>query len=329
MSVATMNRADWLRLLKADGPTDVAEDVELDRRAASKSGSATAGSRRSERSRVRRVPRWGSRRSYPFGIDALLAYLRRSGDRLVLFAVGVVLLVVGLVTRDTTVLFAGLFCCVAALLINRVRIFELGLPGGGNLKAETRTEDEVAASAVAAEEPSAERETVAVVVDEEERQRADARHLVASAAVDTLLHPQDGPLADCEFRLFRYMEDRGRLLPVLDPERDPHLSEGWAPGQGATGAAWDRAEYVRAEGGVCSDATYGLTASQRERYKNLAAVAAAPVLNAAGEVIAVLSASTENPESGLATEEGQEAHLALAGAMGRVLVDLLRWSEDG
>ncbi len=239
------------------------------------------------------------------------------------------LVVVGLVTRDTTVFLAGLFCSLVALLINRIRSFELGLPGGGNLKAETRTEDEVAASAFAAEEPSPQRDTAAIVVDEDERQRADARHLVASAAVDTLLHPKDGPLADCEFRLFRYIDDRGRLLPVLDPERDPHRSEGWAPGQGATGVAWDRAEYVRAQGPACSDGTYGLTASQRERYKNLAIVAAAPVLNAAGDVIAVLSASTENPQAGLATEEGREAHLALAAAMGRVVVDLLRWAHDG
>lgn len=246
-----------------------------------------------------------------------------------LFAVGVVLVVVGLVTRNTIVLLAGLFPAVVALLITRLRTFEFELPGGGNFKAETRTEDEVAASAVAAEEPSPERENAAVVVDEEERQRADARHLVASAAVDTLLQPNGGPLFDCQFRLFRYMEDRGRLLPVLEPERDPHRSEGWAPEQGATGLAWTRADYVRVEGDACSDATFGLTAAQRERYKNLAVVAAAPVLNAAGDVIAVLSASTENLTSGLATEEGQEAHLALAAAMARVLIDLLRWADDG
>ncbi len=166
-------------------------------------------------------------------------------------------------------------------------------------------------------------------MDEEERQRADARHLVASAAVDTLLHPNEGPLADCQFRLFRYIEDQGRLLPVLEPERNPQRSEGWAPGQGATGLAWIRADYVRVEGAACSDETYGLTATQRERYKDLAVVAAAPVLNAAGDVIAVLSASTESPESGLVTEEGQEAHLALAAAMARVVVDLLRWADDG
>jgi hypothetical protein len=238
-------------------------------------------------------------------------------------------MVVGLTSQNTIVFLSGLFVSVVALLIRWLRSFELQLPGGGNFKAETRSEDEVAASAVTAEEPSPERESAAVVVDEAERQRADARHLVASAAVDTLLHPHEGPLADCQFRLFRYMEDRGRLLPVLEPERDPHRSEGWAPGQGATGLAWTRADYVLVKGEACYDETHGLTAAQRERYKSLAIVAAAPVLNAAGDVVAVLSASTENPESALDTEEGQEAHLALAAAMGRVVVDLLRWADDG
>lgn len=239
------------------------------------------------------------------------------------------LLVVGVVAPSNIVLLGGLFATVVALLIPWFRTFEFELPGGGNFRAETRSEDEVAASAVAAEEPSPEREAAAVVVDEEERQRADARHLVASAAVDALLHPSEGPLVDCQFRLFRYIEDRGRLLPVLEPERNPQRSEGWAPGQGATGLAWVRADYVRVEGAACSDETYGLTAAQRERYKNLAVVAAAPVLNAAGEIIAVLSASTENADSALATQEGQEAHLALAAAMARVVVDLLRWADDG
>lgn len=238
-------------------------------------------------------------------------------------------MMVGLTSQNTIVFLSGLFVSVVALLIRWLRSFELQLPGGGNFKAETRSEDEVAASAVTAEEPSPERESAAVVVDEAERQRADARHLVASAAVDTLLHPHEGPLADCQFRLFRYMEDRGRLLPVLEPERDPHRSKGWAPGQGATGLAWTRADYVLVKGEACYDETHGLTAAQRERYKNLAIVAAAPVLNAAGDVVAVLSASTENPESALDTEEGQEAHLALAAAMGRVVVDLLRWADDG
>jgi len=61
----------------------------------------------------------------------------------------------------------------------------------------------------------------------------------------------------------------------------------------------------------------------------LRVVASTPVINAAGNVVAVLSASSEDVRSGLATDEGKEAHLALAGAMGRVLIDLLRWADDG
>lgn len=125
-----------------------------------------------------------------------------------------------------------------------------------------------------------------------------------------------------------YFDERKRLLPVLDPDQDPQHSEGWAPGHGVTGEAWRREDYVIATGSTCSDATYGLTALQQQRYEVLVAVASAPVFNAAGRMIAVLSASTEDTETDLPTPEGREVHLALAAAMSRILVDLLRWETD-
>ncbi len=209
-------------------------------------------------------------------------------------------------------LTAGVACCVLAFLTPWLRelVFKLG---ESELGVKTREPAELAASAIAAEEPSMEREEASKEIDEDERQRADARHLVATAAVDQLLHPRYGPLVGCEFRLFFYFADRGRLLPVLDPDRDPDRSEGWAPGQGVTGEAWRGEDYVVATGTECSDETFQLTPSQQQRYQHLAVVAAAPVFNASGRIIAVLSASTEDGNSRLLSDEGREEHLAPGG----------------
>lgn len=42
----------------------------------------------------------------------------------------------------------------------------------------------------------------------------------------------------------------------------------------------------------------------------------------------MLSASSADASSGLLSDEGREEHLALAAAMGRVLIDLLYWETD-
>lgn len=248
-----------------------------------------------------------------------------------LLCVGLALIVVALLQDRTEValaaLVAGVFCSVAALLLPWIREISVNVREG-QLSLRTRDPDEVVASALAAEEPSPERDQATRRLAEEERARADARHLVATAAVDRLLHPEDPPLMRCQFRLFMYFDERKRLLPVLDPDQDPHHSEGWAPGQGVTGEAWNQGNYVLATGAACSDSTYGLTPLQQQRYRVLIAVASAPVFNAAGRLIAVLSASTEDPQSDLPTPEAREAHLGLGAAMSRILVDLLRWETD-
>ena len=53
-----------------------------------------------------------------------------------------------------------------------------------------------------------------------------------------------------------------------------------------------------------------------------------PVLNARGEVIAVLSGSSEDADSPLGSPDGYAEHVALADAMARILVDLLKWADD-
>jgi hypothetical protein len=106
------------------------------------------------------------------------------------------------------------------------------------------------------------------------------------------------------------------------------VQRGWRIGTGAVGEAWQRAEYVLARGEEVSDATFGLTPDQQARYQSLAVVAAMPVTNAAGEVIAVLAGSSTDPDSPLTGPEGFDAHLLVAQEVARVLIDLLKWFTD-
>lgn len=77
-----------------------------------------------------------------------------------------------------------------------------------------------------------------------------------------------------------------------------------------------------------SDDTYGLTPAQQHRARNLAVVAAMPVTNVRGHVMAVLSGSSTDADSALATPEGFDTHLLAAQEVARVLVDLLQWFSD-
>jgi hypothetical protein len=94
------------------------------------------------------------------------------------------------------------------------------------------------------------------------------------------------------------------------------------------GEAWVSGEYVLARGPEASDDTYGLSAAQQHRARNLAVVTAMPVTNARDEVIAVLAGSSVDPDSPLGTAEGFDALLLVAQEVARVLVDLLQWFQD-
>ncbi len=53
-----------------------------------------------------------------------------------------------------------------------------------------------------------------------------------------------------------------------------------------------------------------------------------PVTNVRGHVMAVLSGSSTDADSALATPEGFDTHLLAAQEVARVLVDLLQWFSD-
>lgn len=155
---------------------------------------------------------------------------------------------------------------------------------------------------------------------------AATRVVLASDTLGRLLAPDLGPLAGAWLHLYLFDQQRQLLLPAF--EGHPSPSQGWKPGAGAVGEAWLSGEYVLVRGEEVSDDTYGLTPAQKHRVRNLAVVAAMPVTNAHDEVIAVVSGSSVDADSALATAEGFDAHLLMAQQVARVLVDLLQWFLD-
>lgn len=158
---------------------------------------------------------------------------------------------------------------------------------------------------------------------------ASARLALARKVMSDLLLTgvRTGPLAGCSFHLFLYDSDVEKLLPALEPS-PTSPSQGWESGQGATGEAFRRGEYVLVTGADVSNGSYGLTIEDQERYRHLALVAAMPVKTASGRTIGVLSASTDDRSSAAGSPEGFDEHLELAVFSARVLVDLLHWYED-
>jgi hypothetical protein len=137
-----------------------------------------------------------------------------------------------------------------------------------------------------------------------------------------------GPPADFEFRAFLPNRARDRLIAEFEsPGSAP--SDGWEAGKGAVGSAFSSASLVRVEGSAVWDGTYGLTAEQQQKYRNLTAVAAMPLLNARVVPVGVLAVSTTVPDASFVVSDASvEPLLELAQAIARVLIDIVRTSRD-
>jgi hypothetical protein len=154
-----------------------------------------------------------------------------------------------------------------------------------------------------------------------------ARYLAAVAALHGLLYPPRDPLADCQFVVYLYDADEDELLAAFFDETLPEPPS-WEVGRGATGIAYDEGTYMLAVGAEARDPAYGLSEAELERHASAAVVAAMPVFNGSGDVIAVLSGTSQDPQSTLATPDGFNLHLSLAEAVARILIDLLGWFRD-
>ena len=232
------------------------------------------------------------------------------------------MIVVGLVDEHDSLgrvgLGAGLL--LLGVFADRLRRAKLG-PTGAEIELEQRAAEsttELSASPSAVQSPAF----------PDSDQVVDVHRAVLGYDVITFLtRPREGPLAGCGFQLYLFDADQHMLLPVLEPTHAAP-SPGFRVGEGVAGKAWESGEFTIAEGREASDETFALSADKQARYTDLAVVAAMPVTNAGGRVIAVLSASATDPQSGLGTDEAFEDLVALADAIARVLVDLLKWFSD-
>lgn len=152
-----------------------------------------------------------------------------------------------------------------------------------------------------------------------------ARYRLGERALEWLLIDLAGHLEGCEARVFLYDADERKLMPAWrPPTATSHSSLGWEVGQGVTGRAYQKRQYISAKWQRTHDDTFGLTAEMKARYAKLTAVAAVPLFDPDGKVIGTLSLSSEATNTKLITDLGYSEHLALAEQVAVVLVDLLR-----
>lgn len=156
-----------------------------------------------------------------------------------------------------------------------------------------------------------------------------ARFVAASAALEQLLHPHDGPLAGCELHVYLWDDDRGGLVrDVFESTERARSERPWTPGVGVVGMAWRHGEVSIATGPAVADETYNLDSHQQSRHQDLAAVAATPITNTGDATIGVLSASCRDAGVDLSSDAARNELVAVATAVSRILVDLLGWFAD-
>jgi len=243
---------------------------------------------------------------------------------IVLVIAGGMLIVIGLLARRDSLARTGIGAglLLSGVFADRLRRAKVG-PAGAEIELERRaresTTELVVRSSATAQLPFA-LPQAGQVTDVH-------RVALANEVVSFLTHPRDGPLVGCAFQLYLFDVDADLIVPVLEPGH-PGPSPGFAVGEGAVGKAWETGGYAIAEGAEASDESFALSGDKQVRYTDVAVVAAMPVTNAAGRVISVLSAASTDAHCALRTDEGLEALVALADAIARVLVDLLKWFTD-
>ncbi|MBK5223692.1 MAG: GAF domain-containing protein [Acidimicrobiia bacterium] len=148
-------------------------------------------------------------------------------------------------------------------------------------------------------------------------------------AIEALLVDLARALESCEARIFLLDAQTGRLTQALRPPgADPIGGFSWKVGQGVTGWAYDTGDYVLATGSSVHDGTFGVPVEQQDRYRSLTAVAGAPLRSTAGEIIGVLSISSEQETTQLPTNAGEVEHLVLAECVGFALDELMGLDPD-
>lgn len=183
-------------------------------------------------------------------------------------------------------------------------------------------------AAIVASGAARQSERVEALVRDPLRRQEKARELAAARLIRAVLTPpHTGFPPHFEFRVFLYDEGEDRLLPSFEPDAIEN-SVGWEIGQGATGQAWASSSRIVAHGAKVSDATFGLSPGQQERYRELQVVAAEPIFGPFGRLLGVLTASSRVDDAFVDTPEGIDAHKELAAVVGQALLDFLGGPRD-
>lgn len=154
-----------------------------------------------------------------------------------------------------------------------------------------------------------------------------ARYLLGERALEQFVLTPAPPLNDCRGQVWLFDDNKEILYGILEPGHPGNVT--FAPGEGAVGRSWVEEAYVIAEGEAVVSRDLGLDAAKIDRYADVTAAAAVPVFNAGGEKLAVLSMSSQDPDTQLGSEEGLQHLLFLAEVTARVLVDLFKWFDEG
>lgn len=211
-------------------------------------------------------------------------------------------------------LVVGGLLVFGAATLHRVRA--VALPGGAKLELDPEAEASVAIAS--RDEEKVKALPAPVVAD------ARLRLELASETFGDLFHPDSGPLVGCGFDLYLYDSDLEMLLAIFSSDEDRRPPR-WRPGYGATGMAWVEETFVLAVGEEVWGDRFGLTDEEQADNRHLAVVGALPVVDARGDVLAILTAWSEDEDSELKTPAGLDELVSIAEAVRTVLVDVLEW----
>lgn len=218
----------------------------------------------------------------------------------------------------TALLYTGVILVGLAVFEGRIRRLKFG---DSEVELAPPASEAAEARQVASEVESGKTKVVEDSVD------SIARYLAGQTALNALLDQPIPVCGDARFMVYLLDEDTETLLPIVETGKDPSVI-GWKPGLGVTGASYLRGEYLIASGTALRDSTFGLTSEQRLAFADLTCVASTPILNAAGRIIGVLSAATNEPDPRLRSPDARDEVLTLAAQAARVLIDLLKWFSD-
>jgi hypothetical protein len=155
------------------------------------------------------------------------------------------------------------------------------------------------------------------VTRDREEEQAERLWRALDHVFDALLSaPRDVP-SNYAFTLYRF--DGTNLVPAWPEDPQTEGVKTFAPGNGATGEAWDLEETIVVDEDAVSDATHGLRLEQQQFFKPYRAVVAEPVRDEDGWLVAVLTAVSEPKDRFFETSDGPERLRDLAAVVGRLV----------